>query len=213
MSTHPFEDIINLGDFLKQDLDKLGKEEVRRLHIDTAKMLKAEVISDSGMEPAVTTIVDGRRDATEDQVKPFGIIAYQFQYWGEFLRTAVDFARSISPVDTGLFRDSWFVLADGVPVANIDEPPQATEYVVTNDQPYSRIIHVGSRRRKKKVRAGNNIAQKTTKMMNQRFGNSVSVSTRFVSLSGIGSGRAKTVPWVTKKGATVTYPAVVIRAL
>lgn len=213
MTTQPFADIVDLGAFLRQDLDKLTKQEVRQLHIDTARRLKADVIADSGMEPRVTTLVDGRRDASEDQVKPFGIIAYRFQYWSVFLRAGVEFARSISPVLSGLYRDSWFVLADGLPVANIDNPPEADEYIITNDQPYARIVEVGKRGKKKKFRAGNHVAQKTTKMMNQRFGNSISVSTRFISLSGTGSGRADTVPWITRKGSAVTYPAVVIRAV
>jgi len=211
MTTQPFGRIVELGTFLKADLEKLTAEEVKRAHITVARQLKAEVIADAPVRPGVTTIVDGREGATEEAVRPFGVIAYRFQYWGEIIRATIDFARSISPVLTGLYRDSWFALADGVLVSDLDNPPEASEYIVTNDQPYARIVEVG--RKGKKFRAGNFVAQKTAVAMRGRFGNSVQTSVRFLDLTGSGSGRAAPVPWITKRGQAVTYPSIVLRPL
>jgi hypothetical protein len=212
MTTQPFGRIVDLGAFLKRDLEQLTAEEVKRAHIRVARQLKAEVIADAPVRPGVTTIVDGRQGATEESVRPFGVIAYRFAYWGETLRATIEFARSISPVLSGLYRDSWFALADGVLVTDLNNPPEAEEYIVTNDQPYARVIEVGTKG-KKKFRAGVHVAEKTAVAMRQRFGNSVQTSVRFLNLSGSGSGRAAPVPWVTRRGQTVTYPAIVLRPI
>jgi hypothetical protein len=211
MTTQPFGKIVDLGAWLKTDLEKLTADEVKRAHITVARQLKQEVITDAPVQPAVTTIVDGRQGATEESVRPFGVIAYRFQYWGEILRETMAFARAISPVLSGLYRDSWFALADGVLVTDLDNPPDAREYIVTNDQPYARVIEVGKKGRK--FRAGVHVAQKTARAMQGRFGNSVSTSVRFLDLAGSGSGRASPVPWITKRGGRVTYPAIVLRPL
>lgn len=213
MTTQPFGRIVDLGDWLKQDLQKLTTDEVKALHIKVARELKNDVLATARPQPDVTTIVDGRVGAAEEAVRPFGVIAYRFQYWGEILRAAIEFARSISPVDTGRYKESWFALADGKLITDLDNPPDATEYAITNDQPYSRVIEIGKKGKGKKFRAGVHVADKTTKAMLTRFGNSISARTMFLDLAAGGSGRAETVPWVTRRGARVNYPAVVMRAL
>jgi hypothetical protein len=211
MSAEPFGKIVDLGAFLKADLEKLTAAEVKQAHIAVAHQLKAEVIADATVKPRVTTIVDGRSGASEESVKPYGVIAYRFQYWAEVLKETIAFARSISPVLSGLYRDSWFALADGVLVSDPNNPPDAREYIVTNDQPYARVIEVG--KKGKKFRAGVHVAEKTAKAMQMRFGNSVAFQVRFLDLAGAGSGRAPVVPWVTKRGQHVTYPSIVLRPL
>lgn len=211
MTTEPFGKIVDLGAFLKADLDKLTETEVKAAHIRVARQLKAEVIADAPVRPTVTTIVDGRQGATEESVKAFGVIAYRFQYWSEMLIAVKAFAQSIAPVDTGRYRDSMFWLADGVLVEDLNNPPDAREFTLTDDQPYSRVIEVG--KKGKKFREGVHVFDKTTKFVNQRFGNSVSARTAFIDLTGSGSGKAERVPWITKRGKRVNYPATVIRAL
>ena len=212
--------IIDLGAELKRDLREFTETEIRSLHARVAREARDEVLSASAPRPSFTTIVDGRTGATEDSVKPLGEIRYRFQYWGEILRAGLDFATQLSPVLTGAYRDSWFLLADGALVEGDwwrdgFAFPDATEFTITNDQPYHRIVEVGLRG-KKKFRAGHHIAEKTTIMINSRFGNAVQARTRFLSLQAGGSGLANPVPWVIKKGSragqSLTYPAVTIRA-
>lgn len=213
MTTQPFGKIVDLGDFLQTDLQRLTAAEVKALHVRVSKQLRDDVVASARPQPDVTTIVDGRVGTAEETVKPFGVIAYRFQYWGEILKAAIEFAKSISPVDTGRYRDSWFALADGRPILDLSNPPEAAEYMITNDQPYARVIEVGKKGKGKKFRAGVHVAAKTTKAMMMRFGNSVSARTTFVDLTASGSGRAETVPWITKRGNRVNYPAVALRAL
>ena len=118
-----------------------------------------------------------------------------------------------SPVDTGRYKESWFALADGKLITDLSNPPEAQEYAITNDQPYSRVIEIGKKGKGKKFRAGVHVADKTTKAMMTRFGNSIQARTMFLDLAASGSGRADTVPWITKRGARVNYPSVVMRAL
>lgn len=211
MTKQPFGEIVGLGDFLMADLKAFTETELKRAHVTVAHFLRDEVIADAKVHPTVTTIVDGRTGATEESVKPFGVIAYRFQYWTEILRATVEFAQSISPVQSGLYRSSWFAMADGVLVADLDHPPEAREYIVSNDQPYSRVIEVG--KQGKKFRAGVHVADKTAKAMQMRFGNSVAFQVRFIDLTGAGSGKASPVPWVTRRGNRVTYPSIVLRPL
>jgi hypothetical protein len=221
MALQPFARIVDLGDFLQRDLKAFTETELRKEHARVAREARDEVLNAATPRPDFTTTVDGRTGANEDSVKPLGEIRYRFQYWGAILQEALQFATQLSPVLTGAHRDSWFLMADGVPVKGDwwkggYAIPEATEYTITNDQPYHRIIEVGKKGKKKKFRAGHHIAEKTAVMVRSRFGNSVQAEVRFLNLRAGGSGRADIVPWIIKKGgragSQVTYPAVVLRA-
>lgn len=220
MTTEPFRKIVDLGDFLQRDLKEFTETELTRIHAEVAREQKREVVEASRVEPSVETFVDGRRGAPEDTVKPFGVISYTFQYWTEIIRAAMEFAAMESPVLTGLYQDSWYVMADGNPV---DDQwwragftlPEATEYTIVNDQPYHRVIEVG--KRGKKFRAGHKIVQRMGVMMNARFGNSIRAEVRFLDLRQGGSGRADVVPWIIRgkfrTGQRINYPGLVLRAI
>lgn len=185
--------LIDLGDVLRRDLKEITETELTRLHAEVARQAKQEVIDEAGMEPGVETYVDGRRGASEDSVRPFGMIAYHFTYWDEVARFALETAEQLSPSLSGAYRTSWFVLVDGEVMQPETIPATAEQVFITNDQPYHRKIEVGGMT----VRAPgqNGIVEKTRQAVNQRFGNSVLAQTWFINLAGPGSDWRPETPW------------------
>ncbi len=218
-----FDQIVDLGEFLKRDLKELTDTEVKRIHIQVSRQLRDDVIAESGTRPSVTTIIDGRPGLTEEQVKPFGVIAYQFSYWEEIVEFGLRTARELSPVDSGRYRSSWFVMADGALVQPDALPSSFSELAITNDQPYHRLIEVGEKAR---FRVPYHVAEQTRQAIQRRFGNFIKAQVKFLDLQASGSGRATEVPWVLRRptrlrvdqrgrtvGGTVTYPAIVMRGV
>jgi hypothetical protein len=218
-----FDLIVNLGALLNEDLTKFTETELVSIHAKTARKLKSGVIEQAPSPPTSTTIVDGHRNAIEESVKPFGIIVYEFRYWREVFEVALTMARNLSPVDTGRYKKSWFVLADGVLANEADPPGDAREYIIVNDQSYHRIVEIG-KKTKRKIRLGHHIAEKVTKFINRRYGNFLEAEYRFIQLNAPGSGLAKEVPYIIRKrrvsevgnvnaGQQITYPAIVMRPI
>ncbi|MFV3129263.1 hypothetical protein [Niveispirillum sp. KHB5.9] len=187
-------------------LGSLQPPEVQKVHAVVARdVLARHLATVKDNPPAVTTIVDGRRDALEDAVKPYGLIRYEFSY-PSMIREAAAFAlkevRRLSPRQSGKYRDAWFVMADGAPVSGPDAiPPTAKRVVVTNDEPYSRRLEVG------KDAAGLPFVVKVPPLFTERaavatrrrHGQRVTVSYSFVRLQG---GKARR--------GELTYPAIII---
>lgn len=162
--------------------------------------------------------VNGRRGAAEETVVPPGPIVYDFSYLPEIAEFALEFARNRSPVDSGRYKGSWFVLVNGETVPDLSAIPDDAELVITNDQPYHRKIDVGAM----KMRVPPGIVEDTRQAVMRRFGNVIRAERRFVNLA---SGRGDTeVPYILRRGsqrkgrtdkdrragAEMTYPALVI---
>ncbi|HVJ44718.1 MAG TPA: hypothetical protein VM639_24690 [Dongiaceae bacterium] len=231
-----FSRIVDLGAELQRDLAQLLPQEVKELHITYAKEVKASEMSASGFRPAeVQTIVDGRTPAAEEQVQPFGIIAYRFGSIVDVAFEVRDLLIEKSPKgETGLYASSWFAIVNGEPVAwealeQTWKPGQ--EIWISNDQPYSRILEMGADPngplRVFKVPA--HTTQKILPEARSRFGNLVRINDTFIDLHGPGTGKAKpspthgsSVPWILQNsqgrkgrlaGDPINYPAVVITPL
>ncbi len=147
-------------------------------------------------------LVNGREGLTEDAVIPPGPILYLFAPdWTEIAAYALEFARARSPVLSGRYRDSWFLMVDGVRVQ--EPPPDAQEVVLTNDQPYSRKIELGAER----VSVPPGIIEDTLAAVLDRFGGAVSAERQFVTLAGgyrlHGTRRHR-------RGGEESYPALVL---
>lgn len=216
--------LVDLGDVLRRDLKEITETELTRLHAQVAREEKQRVIDEAGMQPGVETYVDGRRGVSEDEVRPFGMIAYWFTYWDEIARFAIEQAELISPRKTGRYLGSWFFIADEIVFRDPDQIPSDTRrLILTNDQPYHRKIHVGSMQVHAPGQAA--IVETVRKQVNARFGNSVKAGIEFVDLGGDGSGLASETPWrlrrqtrrVNRTGrnisGVVNYPALVMTVI
>lgn len=92
-----------------------------------------------------TVWVDGRENAPLESVSPEGRIVYRFNGIAEATTFALGFCVARSPVLTGAYRKSWFVLVDGREWSGpLPEIPAGAEVLVVNTQPYHRKIDMGS---------------------------------------------------------------------
>lgn len=156
----------------------------------------------------VTIETDGHPSASEESVRPFGVITYQFNRMREVLSFALREAENESPVRSGRYYRSWFFMAQGAEIG-LDEVPAGVAITLTNDQPYARKIHVGAKGFERYANPG--IVEKVRQAVMRRYGAVVSAEVTFINLAGAhtlqrSSGRRKS----RQKGAALTYPALIL---
>ncbi|HYF88977.1 hypothetical protein [Azospirillum sp.] len=134
-STAAFERVINVA------VARLKPPEAQKRHAEIARKGLVEHLAQSKTPPQVVTFVDGRKGASEDSVKFGGVIRYEFHRLAEVAAFALRRAQELSPVDSGAYKDAWFVMAGGkqVPAEGV---PNTGEIVVTNDKPYHRKLEM-----------------------------------------------------------------------
>jgi hypothetical protein len=98
-------------------------------------------------EPSAhSTAVDGRPGAPVESVKPFGVVHFEYSYFSEIAKLALEVLKAKSPVDTGDYAADHSIYIDGV-LTPADRIGMAQRMVVANVEPYARIIEVGRGRR------------------------------------------------------------------
>ncbi len=144
----------------------LSPQALSRVLAGVARTARDGLIA-SGDAPAnYQTFVDGREGASEDAVRPDGVILYKFNLLGLAAALAVTTAIQKSPTDSGRYRGSWLVLVNGESwVGDLNDiPPQSTVHV-TNPQPYARKIDVGHM----KMSVPHGIIEATRQVVRRRF--------------------------------------------
>jgi hypothetical protein len=217
-----FEEVIRL------QLNRYSPEEAKKKHIAIAKAGLAAFLGAQSTRPGVRLEVDGYPATSEDQVKPFGVIAYKFLRMHEIIPFALLKAREFSPVGTakdarpghpGLYRESWFVLVDGRKADTADIAPDTPEVIITNNQPYSRKINVGARGFERYAPPG--VVEKVRQAVLAKYGAIVDAQISFLDLEDayvlkrdlrhIYKGRRYGAPRNdARAGMPTTYPAVII---
>ena len=92
-----------------------------------------------------TVFVDGRENAALESVRPDGRIVYRFNGLSEAIAFALGFVLARSPVLSGAYRKSWFVLVNGLLWRrDFEDIPTGAEVAIVNTQPYHRKIDMGS---------------------------------------------------------------------
>ncbi len=142
-----------------------------------------------GRVPEHTTIVDGRRGASEDSVKPNGVVTYEFHLLDDLFAWIGQKLMEASPVKTGLYQDSHVLFADGVEVAPGSPLPDASEYAFVNAQPYARKIERGL-----SPQAPDGVYEGVAALAARRFGNLARIKFSYRSFVGgnVGSWAAGT---------------------
>jgi hypothetical protein len=121
--------------------------------------------------PEHRTKVDGRTGASEDQVRPDGVITYDFELISDALSFITERLRGVAPVRTGRFRDSIELFADGALVDPAGAIPPAREYVFLSPLPYSRKLEGSAGRPPISRQAPHGVFEATAVLAGQRFGN------------------------------------------
>jgi hypothetical protein len=200
-----FEQVIAL------QLERFGPEAARLKHIEIARAGLAAFMARQTAKPDVQIIVDGRPAASEDVVRPFGVISYRFIRIRPACLFALAEAQRMSPVGhdpgAGKFKASWFFLVDDQETAGEAIPNNARQVYLTNDQPYARKINVGSKGFERYAPPG--ICERVAALVRQRYGATVDAKIEFLTLGG-GYRLKRPIRRGRQVQHDLTYPAVKI---
>lgn len=203
------EQIINLN------LEKFSPEAARRKHIEIAKKGLEAFLSRQQDKPSYRLVVDGFAASSEENVKPFGVIQYVFLRMSLVGKFALITARDLSPVQSGKYKRSWILVADGELVSENSIPNNTKELVLVNNVPYARKIQVRGAR-KRNVPPG--IVEKIKQLVLRQYRNTITAEMRYIELQNAyvlrkdyvqkrRNGRRRL---HTKAGAELTYPALIM---
>lgn len=177
----------------------------------------ARSIADGEGSPVYDRYVNGIKDAPESAVVPPGPIVYDFIWWQEIVEYALQYLVERSPVHSGRYKQSWMVLADGSPIADVRDIPIASTVTIVNDQPYARKIDVGHMR----MSVPPFLIEDARQAVNRIFGNIITARRSLIDLPSAYTlkgyfrrgvrPRARTkLRADTKAGAKMTYPALIL---
>jgi hypothetical protein len=193
----PFETMVRLH------MDNMTGPAARKYHIRRARAGLAEFMARQTVKPMVRLEVDGRPAASEDAVKPFGLIVYYFDRMREIVSFALRELERLSPVLSGAYRKAWLTLVDRA-VVGLDNLVGARTVTIVNPLPYARKVHTGAKGFE--VPAG--IIEKVRQLTLKRYRRVVTVNIQFIDLD---PGYKLRKP--PRAGQRLTYPALVIEAL
>lgn len=154
--------------------------------IDEVRLQNAQAI---GQVPDYEVIVDGRRGASLESVRPDGVIVAEYDLLLEVFAWIGQQLISHSPVRSGRYAKSHVFFADGVEVEPSGAVPPAAEYVFINAQPYARKIENGL-----SAQSPDGVYDAVAAVANRRFGNIARVYFGYRSMVGgaVGSWASKT---------------------
>lgn len=164
-----------------------------------------------GRVPEHETIVDGRRGAILETVRPDGTIVFEFELLEEVFEWIEAMLILHSPVKTGQYARSHLFFADNEQ-ADPSRAPPAREYAFVNTQPYARKIERGQ-----SSQAPDGVFEAVSILASRRFGNLSRIRFGYRSLPAgaigawagktarVGRGRtaAKRQDWLTRQPAIV----------
>ncbi len=150
-------------------------------------------------EPAYRQFVDNVEGRPLEQVRPDGRIVFTFEIGADLVGFILAELQRVSPVDSGDYRKSHMVFADGREVEPGANLAGAEEIVLLNPQPYSRKVELGLMRMK--VDGTSEVYQQATRAARRRFGNIAIINFEFRSPIGTAqrgkAGRASRVPAIS----------------
>ena len=138
-----------------------------------------------GRAPNYEQFVDGSLSAPLEQVKPEGVIVFEFSLVTDAIEWIQEQLLKHSPILSGRFRKSHILFADGAEVQFGADVPDADEYVFVNTQPYSRKIEQGSSKQ-----APDGVYEAVAVLASHKFGNLVKVRFTYREIVALGGARA-----------------------
>jgi hypothetical protein len=130
-----------LDELLSPRQRSLALAEFARTEIVDARVTNRQIL---GREPPFKVFVDGNEGAALETVRPDGVIVVDFQLVNELLLWIGTQLEANSPFETGRYKRSHALFADGQQVSwETGVPQEAEEYVFINLVPYARKIERG----------------------------------------------------------------------
>jgi hypothetical protein len=175
-------------DIIKFFDDTLSPAERSRILADFAvdQLTEAQEINRRalGIVPGHDTIVDGRRGAVPQDVRPDGTIVFDFELLDDLFDWIAEQLLNASPSLTGAYRQSHLFFADGEEIKPGAIVPQASEYLFITDSPYAGKIERGQ-----SDAAPDGVYQVIAALAARRFGNLARIRFTYRSITG-GRGRS-----------------------
>lgn len=203
--------IIEVISHLKDFVPEIAKLEHIRIAKEGLNRIKIK-----NPEIPYRIIVDGKPTFREEEVRPFGVIKYIFLRLPQIGKFAIQTARDLSPVQSGRYKKSWRLIADGKTVGENQIPNDVKRLVLVNVQPYARKIHLrGARLRN--VPPG--IVEKVKQITNNKFKSQVKTNIEFLELHAAYVLQKDYVQTMarhgvnrlhTRAGKQITYPALIM---
>ena len=113
---------------------RFSPQEAKRRHIAIARAGLADFMGRQPVRPMVRIETDNRPATSEEQVKPFGLIVYRFDRMREVASFALREAEEASPVLSGRYKRSWFLM-HGTQEIGLDEIPASATIILRTINP------------------------------------------------------------------------------
>jgi hypothetical protein len=117
--------------------------QLQKVLVATAKREHGRVMATDPKPSTFQRFVDGHQGATEESVKPDGVIVYRYPRIEQVVQFAMEALFDLSPVLSGEYRSAHEVFVDGKPSASLKGWQSGQEVVIANRMPYARKIEVG----------------------------------------------------------------------
>jgi len=178
-------------------------EATQRAIVRTAKRLHGEVMRTDPRPVRFTRIVDGQIGAREESVRADGVITYLYPRLDAVVQYAMEVLFELSPVLSGLYRNSHTLFVGGTAVPNLKNWSPDDEVVITNTVPYARKIELGVMTMRAPGSA--RVYAQAAKKVRSRFGNVAKIGFTYRGIigGGVSSTRAG-------NKSDLRYPALVI---
>lgn len=158
------------------------KEATQRVLVDTAKREHARIMNTDPRPTKFTRTVDGRKGASEETVKPDGIIVYDYPRMNELIMVAMQTLFDLSPVLSGDYRNAHTIYVGGDPVSNLADWDGSSEVVILNHVAYARKIELGKMRMR--VPGTDHVYEQAEYILQQRYGNVARITFTYRGIAG-----------------------------
>jgi hypothetical protein len=179
---------------------------------------RIEQLTQGGEPPLFDMFVDGKADNGDLSTITFrgSVITVKFHLLDGVVRAILDYAKTISPRESGAYADAWFVMVNNVIVTDLSKKiPHNSTVVISNFAPYARRLEEQGRL----GRSGRLttyphpelvVTERTRAWASSQFKGAL-IERLFITIPGGGSARGWEVPYHLKRpphqGEEITYPA------
>ena len=150
-----------------------------------AKAEHAKVMRAPPRPSSFEQYVDGRKGASIDSMRRFGVVEFHYFRIAEVVEAAMQALFDLSPVDSGDYRNSHTIFVNGAAVRNLAgwSPDGDTEVVIANPLIYSRKIELGLM--KMRVPGTDRVYQQAVQRLKRQWGNIANIRFTFIPVTDI----------------------------
>jgi hypothetical protein len=178
---------------------------------------RLEEMARGGELPLYDMFVDGKKTGDLSTISfRGGVIDLKFQLLDGVVRAMLDYAKTISPRESGAYADAWFVMVNGAIVTDLSKQiPHNSTVVISNFAPYARRLEEQGRIGRSGRLTGYAhpelvVTERTRAWAANRFKGAL-IERLFITIPGGGGARGWEVPYHLKRGdhrgEEITYPA------